>query len=82
LIIGYSIIHPGVYSRKDSLIIRGRTAIRLVCGTIPIFVVAGLIEGFITPAPIPELLKLGFAFVTLVMIVLYVVFPVIRRRMA
>jgi len=75
LIIGYSIINPGIYSRKDSVIMRGKVGIKLVCGTIPLFVIAGFIEGFITPMNIPEILKYIFACITLVLLIIYIVVP-------
>ncbi|MCX7923302.1 MAG: stage II sporulation protein M [Clostridia bacterium] len=82
LIIGYSLINPGIYSRRDSFIIRGKIGIKLVCGTIPIFVIAGLIEGFITPSGISEIAKLSFALFTLIVLALYLVIPVLRHKQA
>jgi len=81
LIIGYSIINPGKYSRKDSLIIRGKEAIKLVLGTIPIFVIAGLIEGYFTPSSIfSEIAKLIFALITLALLGLYILIPNLRHQ--
>ncbi|MCX7843191.1 MAG: stage II sporulation protein M [Clostridia bacterium] len=77
LIIGYSLINPGNFSRKDSLIIKGRTAIKLVCGTIPLFTVAGFIEGFLTPSGLSQSIKLGFALFTLLLLFLYMFWPLI-----
>jgi uncharacterized membrane protein SpoIIM required for sporulation len=80
LIIGYSLINPGIYSRKDSLIIKGKVGIKLVIGTIPIFVLAGLIEGFITPMAIPDTVKLGFALLTLLLLAAYLIIPSRRSK--
>lgn len=80
LMIGYSLINPGKYSRKDSFILQSKTAAKLVCGTIPIFVVAGLIEGYITPLSVPETVKLVFALLTFVLLVFYLVFFNIRSN--
>lgn len=74
LIIGHAIISPGNYSWKDSLITRSKTAIQLVMGTIPIFVIAGIIEGYFTPAPIAPMIKLYFAGGTFVLLSLYLFF--------
>ncbi len=79
LSIGYAFINPGLYSRRDSLILKGKTAIKLVCGTIPIFTVAGFIEGFITPSALPQLAKLGFALFTLLLLLFWLLFPVFRQ---
>src|SRR5690606_9220700 len=60
LIIGYSLINPGKYSRKDSFIINGKKALKLVVGTIPLPIIAGFIEGYFTPrqkvSPVSKLL--------------------------
>jgi len=81
IIIGYSIINPGKYSRKDSFIIRGKEAIKLVLGTIPIFIIAGIIEGYFTPSSLfSETGKLIFALITLLLLVIYLVVPNILRH--
>ncbi len=73
LMIGYSIINPGNFSRKDSLILRGRDAIKLTCWTIPAFIIAGLIEGFFTPAPIGAAFKYLFSLLLLAALLLYLI---------
>jgi uncharacterized membrane protein SpoIIM required for sporulation len=80
LIIGYSIINPGEYSRKNSLIIKGKIAIKLVIGTIPLFFIAGIIEGYLTPSRLMPELKLAFAFLTLILIGAYIVIPNIINK--
>jgi uncharacterized membrane protein SpoIIM required for sporulation len=80
LIIGYSLINPGQYSRKDSFIKGGKSAIKLIGGTIPIFIVAGLIEGFFTPLPIQPGWKYLFSIVITVLTVFYFVFSTMRSR--
>lgn len=66
LLIASGLLAPGRRSRKDALLERGRLAVLLVLGGAVMLVIAGLIEGFITPpAIIPPLAKLAFAFLTL-----------------
>lgn len=80
LIIGYSLINPGQFTRKNAFIKAGRSAIKLILGTIPIFVIAGLIEGFFTPLPILPVWKYLFSiFITIVMAFYFWFF--IRRSM-
>lgn len=74
LMIGYSIIHPGDYSRKDSFIIGSKAGIKLIGGTVPIFVIAGLIEGFFTPLAVSEASKILFAILTLGLLLFYLIF--------
>lgn len=47
--LGYALIDPGDYSRRDALVLAAREAGRLVLGTIPMFIFAGLVEGLISP---------------------------------
>jgi uncharacterized membrane protein SpoIIM required for sporulation len=54
---GWALLHPGPYHRRDALARSGRTAVRLVVGCIPLLVVAGLIEGFISPSDLPATFK-------------------------
>ena len=55
---GISLAIPGRITRRASLTRGAREAVYLVLGTIPMFMVAGLIEGFITPSYIPGILKI------------------------
>jgi uncharacterized membrane protein SpoIIM required for sporulation len=48
-----AIISPGTASRGDSLRARARPAIATLLGTAPWLVVAGLVEGFVTPRGVP-----------------------------
>jgi uncharacterized membrane protein SpoIIM required for sporulation len=64
LLVGTAILAPGDLSRFDALRLRGREAIHLVVGCIPLLVVAGIIEGFISPAPIAPAFKFATAAAT------------------
>jgi len=48
LVLGKGIVLPGTYTRMQALRISARSAIKIMIGISPIFIVAGLIEGFIT----------------------------------
>jgi uncharacterized membrane protein SpoIIM required for sporulation len=52
-------LFPGLYSRRESLAMAGREAVRLVAGIIPMLVVAGTVEGFFSPSGAPVALKFG-----------------------
>jgi uncharacterized membrane protein SpoIIM required for sporulation len=47
---GWALVEPGRRTRGDSLRREARPAVALVAGTAPWLVVAGLVEGFVTPA--------------------------------
>jgi uncharacterized membrane protein SpoIIM required for sporulation len=57
LMIGKALLMPGDLRRIDSLVTNGVLAIKLILGTIPMLLIAGLIEGFISPAHIPPGIK-------------------------
>jgi uncharacterized membrane protein SpoIIM required for sporulation len=66
-LIASALLAPGSRSRRDALIERGRLAVLLAIGGAAMLVLAGLIEGFITPpAFIPPWAKLVFAAMTLI----------------
>lgn len=64
LLIGSALIMPGDLSRADALKSRGKDAVRLMMGVAVLLVVAGLIEGFISPAPISPKIKFSIAALT------------------
>jgi uncharacterized membrane protein SpoIIM required for sporulation len=64
LLIGTALLIPGDLSRGDALKSRGLEAVRLIVGCIPVLVVAGIIEGFISPAPISPIIKIGIGAIT------------------
>jgi uncharacterized membrane protein SpoIIM required for sporulation len=60
--IARGLLFPGLLSRADSLAKSGGEAIRLLLGTVPVLIVAGCIEGFISPSPgIPWQIKFMLA---------------------
>ncbi len=73
LLFGTALLFPGDLSRFDNLRLRGREAIQLVVGCVPLLAVAGLIEGFISPAAIPAAMKFTIAALTGVALYAYLV---------
>ncbi|HEY0375458.1 MAG TPA: stage II sporulation protein M [Pyrinomonadaceae bacterium] len=64
LLIGSAMLLPGDLSRADALKTRGLDAIRLVAGCVPVLVVAGIIEGFVSPVPIEPAIKFAVGITT------------------
>jgi len=64
LLIGTALLMPGDLSRGDALKSRGKEAVRLIVGCVPLLVVAGIIEGFISPQPISPVIKIGIGVIT------------------
>ena len=59
--IARGMLFPGLLPRSESLAAAGGRAARLLLGTIPMLVVAGVIEGFLSPSEISAPLKFLFA---------------------
>ncbi|HEX6719015.1 MAG TPA: stage II sporulation protein M [Pyrinomonadaceae bacterium] len=64
LLIGSAMIMPGNLTRADALKTRGMEAVRLMIGVAMLLVVAGTIEGFISPAPVDPRIKYSIAAIT------------------
>lgn len=64
LLIGSALLMPGDLSRADALKSRGKEAVRLMMGVALLLVLAGIIEGFISPAPIPASIKYSVGAIT------------------
>jgi len=59
--IAQGMLFPGLLSRQDSLAKAGGEAVRLLMGIVPILIVAGSIEGFISPSSLPWQWKFSLA---------------------
>ena len=55
---GISLAMPGATTRKASLRAGAKEAVLLVLGTIPMFIIAGTLEGFVTPSQISGEVKI------------------------
>lgn len=64
LMVGMAMLMPGDLSRADAIKTRGLQAIRLVLGCVPVLVLAGIIEGFISPSAIAPSIKFSIAALT------------------
>lgn len=74
LMIASSIIAPGNMRRADAIPLAAGQALKLFGGSLLLFVVAAMIEGFLTPSAIPPWSKLAFAGVTAIGLVMYLGF--------
>jgi uncharacterized membrane protein SpoIIM required for sporulation len=73
LLLGSAILLPGRMTRREALIRRGRDAVSLIAGTTMLLIIAGVIEGFISPSAIPQGAKLSFAALFAMVLALYMV---------
>ncbi|MBM7715981.1 stage II sporulation protein M [Siminovitchia sp. FSL H7-0308] len=78
LLMGYKLFVPGSLPRRIHLKIQAKRSVQLLLGTVPLFVIAGLIEGFITPAAISLEAKYFTAFATVIGLIFYIVIGKMR----
>jgi uncharacterized membrane protein SpoIIM required for sporulation len=61
LLLAKGLIAPGILPRRDALTESATLAVRLLLGVIPMLIVAGLIEGFVSPSDAPVEAKFAIA---------------------
>ena len=71
LLLARGLLFHGLLPRRASLVQAGGKAVRLMLGTIPMLVVAGIIEGFVSPTAAPPAMKFLFATGVLLLFVVY-----------
>jgi uncharacterized membrane protein SpoIIM required for sporulation len=69
--IAHGLLFPGMLPRKESLAIAGREATAIVLGTVPILIIAGTIEAFVSPTGMPVPLKFAMSGALLVLLFSY-----------
>jgi uncharacterized membrane protein SpoIIM required for sporulation len=74
-LLGRALLAPGDLTRTDALVANGRKALVLVLGCAVMLVVAGLIEGFISPALIDYRWKIAVSVTTAIILTLYLLTP-------
>lgn len=57
LILARTMLFPGRYSRRVELLLNGRNSIQIVVGIIPLLLVAGAVEAFVSPSGLPGIAK-------------------------
>lgn len=57
--LSWSLVRPGLLTRRAALVLAARRAARLLLGCVPLLVVAGTIEGFVSPSDLPLGVKLA-----------------------
>lgn len=74
--LGYGMLFPGALRWKDSVAQGGMEASRLLSGTIPMLVVAGILEGFFSPSHAPVWLKFTVGVLLFALLVAWLSRPV------
>ena len=71
LLVGKALLIPGDMRRIDALVTNGLVAIKLILGCIPMLLIAGLIEGFISPAHILPAYKFSISALSALVMAMY-----------
>jgi uncharacterized membrane protein SpoIIM required for sporulation len=71
-LIGWSLIHPGNLSRREALLVNTKEACKMLVGTVPLYIVAGIIEGNVSHSAIPPWSKFALAGALFSMILFYI----------
>ncbi len=53
LLMARALLFPGRYSRRVELRLRGRESVQIMVGIVPILLIAGLVEAFVSPSALP-----------------------------
>ena len=59
--LAYGLLFPGFLSRREALARAGTESVKLLLGVVPILVIAGVIEAFVSPTGLAVALKFGMA---------------------
>ncbi len=70
--LGWSMIRPGDRSRALALAEEGRKSVPVLIGLVLVFIVAGLIEGFVTPSTLPTGTRVGIGVLAQAVFVAYI----------
>ena len=60
LSLGWALLAPGPYRRRDALVLAARDSVKLIIGGVFLLIFAGLVEGFISHSTLPKPLKIAF----------------------
>ena len=71
LVLGKGVVFPGTLPRRDSIAEAGAEAIKLLLGALPLLVIAGIVEAFVSPTSAPVAAKFAIAVSLFVLLVLY-----------
>jgi uncharacterized membrane protein SpoIIM required for sporulation/uncharacterized RDD family membrane protein YckC len=75
LLVGSAFLVPGDRTRREALVLRARRGIRLIAGATLFLLVAGIIEGLISPrTDVPTWVRGGIAGASALLIALYIIF--------
>lgn len=80
---GRGLVFPGTFTRTQAFQRSARRGVKMMVGTVPLFILAGFIEGFLTRnTQTPDFLRAVFILICLLFVLLYFVwYPAIRAQL-
>lgn len=60
--LGWTLVDPGRLSRLEAVARQGRATATIALGLVAVLLVAGLLEGFVTPSPLPAPVRIAIGF--------------------
>lgn len=73
LLLADALLLPGKYRRGDELRLKARRSAQIMVGIVPILLVAGVIEAFVSPSELPGIAKASLGLAFLIALIAYVV---------
>jgi uncharacterized membrane protein SpoIIM required for sporulation len=71
-IIGWALIAPGRRTRADALVEAGKDAVKMMIGSVPLFVIAGFFEGNVSHSSLPHWVKFSLAAFQFALLLTYI----------
>jgi len=82
IVMGNGLLFPGTYSRVQSFRNGAKKGLKIVVGLIPIFIMAGFLEGFVTRMTgMPDLVKLAIILGSAIFVIIYFIFIPLKIKL-
>jgi len=82
IIMGNGLLFPGTYSRLQSFKKGAKKGLKIIIGLVPVFILAGFLEGFVTRLTgMPDLIKIAIILGSATFILIYFIFIPIKIKL-